>query len=264
MTDNENKELFKAAAQEAEELHGVSLAEIMSNPDKYDLDLDEFHRSSDGASVAEVVKRFDEPSSNAIMCASAEMVDCGVFGCSAKVSTEEAYDYNDTTYCEKHDPEEWDKVITATFGRQNYKEMGHDAWLLSPEQAQQLSGASDERMIEHQPHPEFEPEFWLIQIDDGADFWCAISESGTDAKLFDVVVRFWCEENEGTTCETLENRESLLTVQRVLDFCSIERIKKELEDTKEELRRLQKFHSEIVLGIYAFLEDSEASPRGGE
>ena len=32
MTDKENKELFKAAAQEAEELHGVSLAEVMSTP----------------------------------------------------------------------------------------------------------------------------------------------------------------------------------------------------------------------------------------
>ena len=51
MTDNENKELFKAAAQEAEELHGVSLAEIMSDPDRYE--------------------RFDEPSSNAMMCAAA-------------------------------------------------------------------------------------------------------------------------------------------------------------------------------------------------
>ena len=51
MTDNENKKLFKAAAREAEELHGVSLAEIMSNPDKYE--------------------RFDEPSSNAMMCAAA-------------------------------------------------------------------------------------------------------------------------------------------------------------------------------------------------
>jgi hypothetical protein len=51
MTDNENKELFAAAAREAEELHGVSLAEIMSNPDKYE--------------------RFDEPSSNAMLCAAA-------------------------------------------------------------------------------------------------------------------------------------------------------------------------------------------------
>jgi len=55
MTDNENKELFAAAAREAEELHGVSLAEIMSNPDKYE--------------------RFDEPSSNAMMCAAAEPVE---------------------------------------------------------------------------------------------------------------------------------------------------------------------------------------------
>jgi hypothetical protein len=100
MTDNDNKELFAAAAREAEELHGVSLAEIMSNPDKYE--------------------RFDEPSPNAMMCAAA-----------------------------------------------------------------------------------------------------AESED-------------------------------------------VERIKKELEDTKEELERLQKFHSEMVLGIYAFLEDSEASPRGGK
>ena len=94
MTDNENKELFKAAAREAEELHGVSLAEVMSNPDKYD--------------------NWDAPSSNAMMCAAA----------------------------------------------------------------------------------------------------AAESED-------------------------------------------VERIKKELEDTKEELERLQKFHSEMVLGIYAFLEDSE-------
>lgn len=51
MTDNENKELFKAAARDAEELHGVSLAEIMSNPDKYE--------------------NWDAPSSNAMMCAAA-------------------------------------------------------------------------------------------------------------------------------------------------------------------------------------------------
>ena len=55
MTDEENKELFAAAAREAKELHGVSLAEIMSNPDKYE--------------------RFDEPSSNAMMCAAAGLVE---------------------------------------------------------------------------------------------------------------------------------------------------------------------------------------------
>jgi len=34
--DELHKELFAQAAKEAEELQGVSLAEIMSNPDKYE------------------------------------------------------------------------------------------------------------------------------------------------------------------------------------------------------------------------------------
>ena len=50
-----NLVLFAEAEKEAKELHGVSLAEVMSNPDKYE--------------------RFDEPSSNAMMCAAAEPRD---------------------------------------------------------------------------------------------------------------------------------------------------------------------------------------------
>tara|TARA_R100001082_G_C4355662_1_gene156741 strand:- start:1067 stop:1723 length:657 start_codon:yes stop_codon:yes gene_type:complete len=200
MTDNDNKELFKAAAQEAEELHGVSLAEVMSNPDRYE--------------------RFDEPSPNAMMCSAAELVDCGVLGCSTKVSTEEVYDYNNMSYCPKHDPEEWGNVLTAALGRQDNEtawSMGYpEAWLLSPKQAQQLSGASDKRMVKHGESS----EFWLVQIDDGAGFWCAITENGTEARIYDIVVRYWCEENEGTTCETLLiGEDSFLTVQRVIDFC---------------------------------------------
>ena len=34
--DELHKELFAQAAKDAEELHGVSLAEVMSNPDKYE------------------------------------------------------------------------------------------------------------------------------------------------------------------------------------------------------------------------------------
>lgn len=34
--DELNRELFIQAAKEAREIHGKSLAEIMSNPDKYD------------------------------------------------------------------------------------------------------------------------------------------------------------------------------------------------------------------------------------
>ncbi len=34
--DELHRELFAQAAKEAEELQGVSLAEIMSNPDKYE------------------------------------------------------------------------------------------------------------------------------------------------------------------------------------------------------------------------------------
>ena len=34
--DELHKELFAQAARDAKELHGVSLAEVMSNPDKYE------------------------------------------------------------------------------------------------------------------------------------------------------------------------------------------------------------------------------------
>ena len=34
--DELHKELFAQAAKDAKELHGVSLAEVMSNPDKYE------------------------------------------------------------------------------------------------------------------------------------------------------------------------------------------------------------------------------------
>lgn len=199
----------------------------------------EFRRSSDGASLAEVIEGFDAPSENALMCASAELLACPVIGCPALVSTEEVYADHGMAFCPEHDPEDWDGILTSALGRQNYKEMGHDTWLLSPEQAQQLSGASDAVMTRRKTHPEFTPEFWLIQIDDGADFWFAITENGTGARIYDVVVRYWCEENDGTTFETLLNGdESFLTVQRVLDFCTGP--------------------------ACAPLEDSEASPQAGE
>ena len=203
MTDNENKELFAAAAREAEGLHGMPLADIMGNPDKYE--------------------RFDEPSSNAMMCAAAaELVDCAVLGCSTEVSTEEVYDYNKMSYCPKHDPGEWDGVLTAALGRQDKEtaqSMGYpEAWPLSPKQAQQLSGASDKRMIEHGEGS----EFWLIQIDDGADFWNDLSVYGNNAELFDIVEVFWCETEECEDFKPLLNigpDRRALTVQRVLDFC---------------------------------------------
>ena len=37
LEDYENEELFETAGREAEELHGAPLAEVMSNPDKYEV-----------------------------------------------------------------------------------------------------------------------------------------------------------------------------------------------------------------------------------